>query len=41
MGRYWVLIGVFKSYSRYEVTVVHGIGEGKIVWSWPEIVVMN
>ena len=33
MGRYWVLIGVFKSWSRYEVMVVHGIREGKIVCS--------
>ena len=35
-----MLIGVFKSEPRYEVTVVHGIREGKIVWSRPEIVVM-
>jgi len=35
-----VLIGVFKSYPMYEVTVVYDIREGKIVWSRPQIVVM-
>jgi len=35
-----VLIGVFKIQSKYEVTLVHGIREGKIVWSRQEILLM-
>jgi len=31
-GEPWVLIGVFKGLSRYEVTyVVHGAGKGKVM----------
>ena len=36
----WLLIGVLKGKSVYKVTVVHGAGKGKIVWSRPEIIVM-
>ena len=36
----WLLIGVFKGKSVYKITVVHGAGKGKIVWSGPEIIVM-
>ena len=36
----WLLIGVFKGKSVYKITVVHGAGKGKIVWSRPEIMIM-
>ena len=35
------LIRIFdESQSGYKVTVVHVIGEGKIVWSGPKVIVM-
>ena len=34
------LIDVFKSQSRYKVTVVYVIAEGKIVRSGPKVIVM-
>jgi len=34
------LIGVFESQSGYKVTVVHVIGEQRIVWSGPKVIVI-
>ena len=28
-----MLISIFEGKPRYEISVIHGIGEGKIVWA--------
>ena len=35
-----ILIGVVEDWSMYKITLVHGSGEGKIMWSGSEIIVM-